>query len=98
VVRKRVIVLGEVQGVFFRDTCQRAAVDCRVSGWVRNLPDGTVEAVFEGEPDSVDGMVAWAHRGPARARVHSVEVYDEDPAGVTGFTIARSPWRVPRRR
>jgi acylphosphatase len=98
VVRKRVIILGGVQGVYFRDTCQRAAADCRVAGWVRNLPDGTVEAVFEGEPDGVARMVDWSHRGPAQARVDSVEVYDEDPEGITGFTITRSPWRVPRRR
>ncbi|HLV58464.1 MAG TPA: acylphosphatase, partial [Natronosporangium sp.] len=59
-VRKRVLVAGLVQGVAFRDTCRRAALENRVTGWVRNLPDGTVEAVFEGEPDGVERMVAWA--------------------------------------
>ncbi len=88
------IVLGEVQGVYFRDTCQRLAAEHRVAGRVRNLPDGTVEAVFEGEPAGVDQMVDWARRGPARARVDGIEVYDEQPEGLTGFTIARTPGRI----
>lgn len=83
----RVVVFGRVQGVFFRDTCRRTAVERKVAGWVRNLPDGSVEAVFEGEPDAVRGMVGWARRGPARAWVQTVEVYDEKPEGRTGFTI-----------
>jgi acylphosphatase len=87
VVRKRVIVLGEVQGVYFRDTCRRVAAERRVAGWVRNLPDGAVEAVFEGEPDGVGQMVDWAHRGPSRAQVDSVEVYDEEPEGLSGFRL-----------
>jgi acylphosphatase len=97
VVRKRVIVLGDVQGVYFRDTCQRRAAEHRVAGWVRNLPDGTVEAVFEGEPGGVAQMVDWVHRGPARASVDGVEVYDEQPEGLTGFTITRMPGRIRHR-
>jgi acylphosphatase len=85
--RRRVIVLGQVQGVFFRDACRRAAADARVAGWVRNLPDGTVEAVFEGEPDGVRRMVEWTHTGPVRARVDSVEVFDEEPEGLAGFRL-----------
>jgi acylphosphatase len=87
VVRKRVVVLGRVQGVYFRDTCRRVAAECRVAGWVRNLPDGTVEAVFEGEPDGVRQMVDWARRGPVPAQVDSVEVYDEEPEGISGFRL-----------
>jgi acylphosphatase len=87
VVRKRVIVFGEVQGVYFRDTCRRAAAEHHIAGWVRNLPDGSVEAVFEGEPSAVDQMVAWTHDGPVRARVDSVEVYDEEPEGLSGFRL-----------
>ena len=82
-------MLGEVQGVAFRDTCRRAAAEHRVAGWVRNRPDGAVEAVFEGEPDRVREMVDWSHRGPVMAQVDSVEVYDEQPEGLSGFTIAR---------
>jgi len=87
VVRKRVLVAGLVQGVAFRDTCRRAALENRVTGWVRNLPDGTVEAVFEGEPDGVERMVAWARRGPTRAVVEGVTVVDEEPEGLTSFRI-----------
>jgi acylphosphatase len=87
--RRRVVVLGEVQGVAFRDTCRRAAARRRVAGWVRNRPDGTVEAVFEGDPDAVREMVEWAHRGPAMAQVDSVEVYEEEPEGLSAFTITR---------
>lgn len=93
-VRTRVVVAGLVQGVYFRDTCRRVATERRVAGWVRNLPDGTVEAVFEGSPDAVRQLVEWAHRGPARARVHRVEVYEEEPEGLSGFTVAPTPWRI----
>jgi len=89
VVRKRVVVAGLVQGVFFRDSCRRAALEHRVAGWVRNLPDGTVEAVFEGEADRVERMVAWARRGPDRAVVEQVTVVDEQPEGLTSFRIVR---------
>ena len=89
--RKRVILSGEVQGVFFRDTCRRLALEHGVGGWVRNRPDGTVEAVFEGPPGNVDHMVAWARRGPRGARVEHIEVYDESPVGLADFTIRRSP-------
>ncbi|KWW98697.1 Acylphosphatase [Carbonactinospora thermoautotrophica] len=87
------IVSGYVQGVYFRDTCRRMAIRRGVAGWVRNLPDGTVEAVFEGDPDSVQQMVAWAHQGPPHAVVDRVDVYEEDPEGLTGFEIRPTPWR-----
>ncbi len=86
-VRRRVVVSGQVQGVFFRDTCRREAARHGVSGWVRNCPDGTVEAVFEGPEDSVSAMVAWARRGPAQAVVDDVRTSDETPEGGTGFSV-----------
>jgi acylphosphatase len=86
-VRKRVLISGDVQGVFFRDTCRRTAARHGVHGWVRNLPDGRVEAVFEGAADQVDRLVAWARRGPSRATVSDVDVRVERPEGLTAFTI-----------
>ena len=85
--RKRVLVSGEVQGVYFRDTCRREATRHGVAGWIRNRPDGSVEAVFEGPSDRVDRLVDWARRGPRGARVDHLEVFDESPVGLTGFTV-----------
>jgi acylphosphatase len=87
VVRKRVLVSGEVQGVFFRDTCRRIAGQQGVTGWVCNLPDGRVEAVFEGDAESVERLVRWARRGPSRARVTAVAVHNEPAEGLTVFEI-----------
>lgn len=86
-VRRRVVVHGRVQGVFFRDSCERMARSVGVSGWVRNRNDGAVEAAFEGDADAVDRMVAWARQGPRRAHVERVEVTDEDPVGEHGFRV-----------
>ncbi|MFJ5234654.1 acylphosphatase [Kitasatospora sp. NPDC088391] len=86
-VRRRVLVSGTVQGVFFRDSCRRAAADAGVAGWVRNLPDGRVEAVFEGEPAAVEHMLAWVRQGPSRAVVTGVEVVEEAPEGLLVFAI-----------
>jgi acylphosphatase len=86
-IRKHVIVSGEVQGVFFRDTCRRMAGQQGVAGWVRNLPDGRVEAVFEGDPGSVERMVRWTRRGPAHANVREVDVADEPVEGLPAFEI-----------
>ncbi|MER7461472.1 acylphosphatase [Streptomyces sp. NPDC097981] len=86
-VRSRVIVHGVVQGVFFRDTCRRAALGHGVAGWVRNLPDGTVEAVFEGEADAVALMTEWAHHGPSGAAVTRVELHGERPESLEDFEI-----------
>jgi acylphosphatase len=85
--RRRVVVHGSVQGVFFRDTTRRMADQRSVAGWVRNNPDGSVEAVFEGEESAVDRLVAFAHEGPRGARVERVEVFDEEPEGLSGFAI-----------
>jgi acylphosphatase len=73
--------------VFFRDTLRRRAAVLGVSGWARNKPDGTVEAVFEGEPDAVERMLALSREGPSGARVDRVEVVEEDPTRQTGFSI-----------
>jgi acylphosphatase len=90
-VRKRVVVSGDVQGVFFRDTCRSTARAHGVAGWVRNLPDGTVEAVFEGAAEGVDELVAWAHDGPPTAIVDEVSVRQEEPEGIVGFEIRLTP-------
>ena len=86
-VRYRVLVSGRVQGVFFRDTCRRLALAHGVSGWVRNVPDGQLEAVFEGRAEDVDRLVEWAHHGPSRAMVAHVAVQAEPPEGLTTFVI-----------
>jgi acylphosphatase len=82
-----VVVHGRVQGVFFRDTTQRLALEHGVSGWVRNTWEGTVEAVFEGPPEAVELLVAFAGEGPSGADVERVEVVAEDEEGLTGFAI-----------
>jgi acylphosphatase len=86
-IRRRVVVHGFVQGVFFRDTVRRRAFANDVAGWVRNNPDGTVEAVFEGEPAAVESLVAFTQRGPRGARVDRVDVSTEEPEELSGFTI-----------
>ena len=81
------VVYGFVQGVFFRDSTRRLAARRGVAGWVRNRWDGTVEAVFEGPEDAVGRLVAFAHEGPRGARVDRVEVVEEPPEGLAGFTV-----------
>ncbi|MGH3052468.1 MAG: acylphosphatase [Gaiellaceae bacterium] len=85
--RKRVVIHGQVQGVFFRDTARRLAEQHGVAGWARNNWDGTVEAVFEGEPEAVERLVAFAHEGPRGAGVQEVDVHDEDEQGLRGFDV-----------
>ena len=86
-IRRRVVVHGLVQGVFFRDSVRRRAVDAGISGWVRNTREGTVEAVLEGESDAVAKLVAFCREGPRSARVESVDVSDEAPESLSGFAI-----------
>jgi acylphosphatase len=86
-VRRRVVVHGRVQGVFFRDTARRLAQQRGVAGWARNNWDGTVEAVFEGERDAVETLVAFCHEGPRGASVERVEVHEEEPEGLRGFEV-----------
>jgi acylphosphatase len=88
VVRRRVIVRGEVQGVFFRDSTRKQAESEGVSGWVRNRDDGSVEAVFEGPPAAVEAMVEWCRSGPSRAEVEDMDVIlEEDPDALEGFRV-----------
>jgi acylphosphatase len=86
-VRYRVLISGRVQGVFFRGTCREVAEGHGVSGWVRNLADGSVEAVFEGPADEVRRLVEWSGHGPRAAVVEDVRVQAEPPEGISGFQI-----------
>lgn len=86
-VRRRVVVTGHVQGVFYRDTCRREAARLGVTGWVRNRDDGSVEAVFEGREQAVAELLAWARHGPPSATVMTVEVQVESPEGLAAFTV-----------
>ena len=78
-IRRRVVAHGRVQGVFFRDATRRRAETRGVAGWV--------EAVFEGEPDAVESMVRFTREGPGRARVDDLEVVEEEPEGLSGFSV-----------
>lgn len=86
-VRRRVVVTGRVQGVFFRDSCRTTALRLGVAGWVANRGDGAVEAVFEGGAYEVAAMVEWCRSGPPRARVAGIDVVDEPVVGLAGFRI-----------
>jgi len=86
-VRAHVWVSGVVQGVFFRGNTAAQARELNVDGWVRNLPDGRVEAVFEGDADALPAAVAWAKIGPPRAIVEHVETTFEPPAEEYGFSV-----------
>lgn len=86
-VARTVVVHGRVQGVFFRDTCRREAEAARVAGWVRNEPDGSVAALFEGHQDAVRAMVDWCRSGPPSARVSRVEVTEVEPTGAAAFEV-----------
>jgi acylphosphatase len=83
-----VVIDGRVQGVWFRESCRREAAAAAVSGWVANRPDGKVEAVFQGTPDSVERLIGWCRHGPSRAVVTSVHLTEEEPAaGEIGFMV-----------
>jgi acylphosphatase len=83
----RVRISGRVQGVFFRASCARRADELGLSGWVRNRPDGDLEAVFEGADEAVENIVAWCREGPPHARVDRVQVQAEPPLPETGFRV-----------
>lgn len=87
-VRRRLVAHGRVQGVFFRASCRDEANAHKVSGSADNLADGSVELVLEGAQSAVEEMVAWARTGPAHAEVRGVDVYEERPQGVSGFTVS----------
>jgi acylphosphatase len=85
--RAHVFVSGRVQGVYFRATTRDTATEAGVDGWVRNLADGRVEAVFEGSEDAVESMVAFCREGSPAARVEDIEVEYEPPEGIEGFEV-----------
>lgn len=87
VIRRRVEVRGRVQGVFFREGTRRLAVRHGATGWVRNRPDGSVEAAFEGSAEAVAALVAWTRTGPRHAMVESVEVHEEPVEGLARFEV-----------
>ena len=86
-VRVRVYVEGRVQGVAFRYTTWQEATRLGIGGWVQNLVDGRMEAVYEGTPDAVEEMLAWTRHGPPHARVTSLHIVDEPPRGEQGFEV-----------
>lgn len=87
-VTRRVVVRGRVQGVFFRASTRREAVERGVAGWVRNRDDGAVEALFEGEPEAVEAMIEWCRSGPDGAAVEDMDVsLGERSDGLDGFEV-----------
>lgn len=88
-IRRHVWLSGRVQGVWFRDSMRRQATSLGLAGWVRNLPDGRVEAAFEGEKQAVEKLSQWCHEGPPGARVTDVVASDEPPEGLPEFQIVR---------
>ena len=87
VIRRRAVVHGKVQGVFFRDSTRECADRHGVRGWVRNRSDGAVEAVLEGPPDAVERVLRFFHEGPSHADVDRVEVDEEEPEGLSSFEV-----------
>jgi len=86
-VRRHVVVHGRVQGVFFRGTARERARAHGVSGWVRNRPDGALEAVLEGPPEAVERVVRFFRTGPPGAVVDRIDVIEEEPQGLAGFGV-----------
>lgn len=86
-IRRRVLISGRVQGIGFRWSCRRIAEVQGLTGWCRNLPDGRVEACFEGDAEAVERAVAWCRRGPSRAVITDVEVIPETPRGEQDFRL-----------
>ncbi len=80
-IRVHLIIEGKVQGVWFRESTKRKALSLGVTGWVRNLPDGTVEVVAEGDEDKVNELVKWCHKGPPAAEVKNVKIKEEEYLG-----------------
>ena len=89
IVRAHLYISGHVQGVFFRANTRDAATDRNLAGWVKNLPDGRVEAVIEGESAGVNSLIDWAQRGSPASTVTDVSVTYESPKCLSGFEIRR---------
>jgi acylphosphatase len=89
-VRAHLFISGKVQGVGYRFSTQDMAVLLKLNGWVRNLRDGRVEAVFEGSKEKVEEMLLWCRQGPPAARVAEIEITYEPPEGLNGFEMIRS--------
>lgn len=89
IIRAHVLVSGRVQGVGYRASTWDTAILLKLNGWVRNLRDGRVEAVFEGTGDRVEEMIRWCHKGPPTAVVQEVQVEYEPPEGLRGFQVVR---------
>jgi acylphosphatase len=87
--RRRVVVHGRVQGVWFRESARRRATELAVGGWVRNRPDGAVEAEVEGDAEAVEVLVAWFGHGPSGAHVERLELVEQEPRGESGFTVTQ---------
>ena len=86
-VRRRAVAHGRVQGVFFRDSTRREAERRGIAGSARNTSDGTVEVVLEGAPDAVEEMLSYLRDGPGHASVSSLDVVEEEPEGLSGFSV-----------
>jgi acylphosphatase len=86
-IRRRLVVHGKVQGVFYRDSTRDAARNEGVAGWAANRSDGTVEVVLEGPAEAVESVVGYCRRGPSSADVHAVDEHEETPEGLSGFQI-----------
>jgi acylphosphatase len=86
-VRRKLVIHGRVQGVFFRDSLRRLAEREDVAGWARNTREGNVETVLEGDENAVERLIAFANEGPSDALVEEVEIVEEDPEGLRGFAI-----------
>ena len=88
IARRSVVVHGRVQGVWFRESARRRATELGVGGWVRNRPDGAVQAEVEGDAEAVEVLVAWFGRGPSGARVARLDVEEREPIGESGFRVS----------
>jgi acylphosphatase len=86
-IRRRIVVHGRVQGVFFRDCTRTQAKERALTGWASNQPDGTVEVIVEGPREAVEQLTDFCRRGPRRAQVERIEVSDGAPEGLAGFHI-----------
>jgi len=90
---RHVLLTGHVQGVAFRYFTEQKATELDVSGWVRNLADGSVEVWLEADAEALAAMLTWLRTGPAHARVDGLDVREREPEHLTGFEVRRSAYR-----